>query len=76
MLSTKLKHVLYMYDAYFTMDDDGCIKMTITNKTRTEDKMEFSGTAYRTVVNIAYSYFKKRLKEIEKSKNDKNYENN
>lgn len=64
-MTTKLKQMLYMYDAKFSIDEDGWITLCITEKT-TGEKMDFSGRSPGLIIGKAHSYFIKYLKSIEK----------
>ena len=61
--TTKLKHLLLKYSLTFDMDDDGLFTLSICNKQTGELLNTIEGGSYSIVLNKAYSYFLKSLKE-------------
>jgi hypothetical protein len=61
--TSKLKHILLKYDVDLSMDDDGYLKMTIIDKVSGESEM-FANNSYSFLINKAYSYLLKKIKNI------------
>ena len=57
--TTKIKHLLVLYYLDLSMDDDGLMHLTITNKTTAEQK-EFESTKYAVVIDRAFRYMSKQ----------------
>lgn len=60
--TTKLKQILLKYDIDLSMDDDELMRMTLVDKMSGELKT-FENSSYSFLINKAYSFFKKELKE-------------
>ena len=60
--TTKLKQILLKYDIDLSMDDDELMRMTLVDKTSGELKT-FENSSYSFLINKAYSFFKKELRE-------------
>jgi hypothetical protein len=56
--TTKIKHLLVLYFMDLSMDDDGLMRLTITNKTSGEQK-QFESTKYAVVIDKAFRYMSK-----------------
>jgi hypothetical protein len=53
--TTKIKHLLVLYYLDLSMDDDGLMHLTITNKTTGQQK-DFESTKYAIVIDRAFRY--------------------
>ena len=60
--TTKLKHLLVLYYLDLSMDDDGLMHLTITNK-NTGDQKQFESTKYAVVIDKAFRYMSKATKK-------------
>jgi len=67
--TTKLKHLLVLYYLDLSMDDDGLMHLTITNKTTGQQK-EFESTKYAVVVDKAFRYMSKETRSADYSQDD------
>ena len=60
--TTKIKHLLVLYYLDLSMDDDGLMHLTITNKTTSEQK-QFESTKYAVVIDKAFRYMSKETRK-------------
>ena len=65
--TTKIKHLLVLYYLDLSMDDDGLMHLTITNKTSGEQE-KFESTKYATVIDRAFRYMSKETRKSNNSK--------
>jgi len=63
--TTKLKHLLVLYYLDLSMDDDGLMHLTITNKTTGEQK-QFESTKYAVVIDKAFRYMSKETRKTDR----------
>ena len=64
--TTKIKHLLVLYFLDLSMDDDGLMHLTITNKTTGQQK-EFESTKYAVVIDRAFRYMSKETSKTDYS---------
>jgi hypothetical protein len=67
--TTKLKHLLVLYYLDLSMDDDGLMHLTITNKSTGQQK-EFESAKYAVVVDKAFRYMSKETRKCDYSVDD------
>jgi hypothetical protein len=60
--TTKIKHLLVLYYLDLSMDDDGLMHLTITNKATGEEK-QFESTKYAVVIDKAFRYMSKETRK-------------
>ena len=60
--TTKLNHLLMLYDLTFSVDADGIVTLILLNKSN-GSLDSFSDKTYGKVLNKAYSFMKKQMKE-------------
>jgi len=60
--TTKIKHLLGLYYLDLSMDDDGLMHLTITNKT-TGEQTQFESTKYAVVIDKAFRYMSKQTRK-------------
>jgi hypothetical protein len=64
--TTKIKHLLVLYYLDLSMDDDGLMHLTITNKTTGVQK-QFESTKYAVVIEKAFRYMSKETRKSDYS---------
>ncbi|WP_153801108.1 hypothetical protein [Foetidibacter luteolus] len=65
--TTKLKHILSKYSIDLSMDDDGCMQLTLVDKT--DGSMQsFESSSYSTLITKAYSNLLKQVKPAKAKK--------